>query len=42
MRIGEGCPEAKEARLGYRLLAPLGDVSWLEVELETGRKHRTS
>ena len=33
-------PEAKEARLGYRLLARLGEVSWLEVELETGRKHQ--
>jgi 23S rRNA pseudouridine1911/1915/1917 synthase len=33
-------PEAKEARLRYRVLGatPLG--SWLEIELETGRMHQ--
>jgi 23S rRNA pseudouridine1911/1915/1917 synthase len=33
-------PEAQEARLTYRLLAPRGGYSLLEVELETGRKHQ--
>jgi 23S rRNA pseudouridine1911/1915/1917 synthase len=36
----EGQPGAKEARLDYRQLSPLGDVSWVEVQLGTGRKHQ--
>lgn len=34
------CPDAKIARLGYRTLAALQDLSLLEVQLETGRKHQ--
>ena len=33
-------PGAVEARLSYRLLRELADAAWLEVELQTGRKHQ--
>lgn len=33
-------PDGKEARLRYRCLARSGGRSWLEVRLETGRKHQ--
>jgi 23S rRNA pseudouridine1911/1915/1917 synthase len=38
--VGEGMPDAKEARLSYRRLSfnPLG--TWVEIQLETGRKHQ--
>jgi 23S rRNA pseudouridine1911/1915/1917 synthase len=35
-----GRPGAKEARLSYRLLISDGQMSLLEIELETGRKHQ--
>ncbi|MBN1393637.1 MAG: RluA family pseudouridine synthase [Pirellulales bacterium] len=38
--VGRSMPEAKEARLSYRRLAVEGGCSWLEVRLETGRKHQ--
>ena len=34
------CPDAQLARLRYRRIAEEGDTSWLEIELETGRKHQ--
>jgi 23S rRNA pseudouridine1911/1915/1917 synthase len=37
---GEAEPGAKAARLDYRQLSLLGDVSLLEVTLQTGRKHQ--
>jgi len=41
MHVVEGArPGAKEARLAYRLLTCDGRISFLEVELETGRKHQ--
>lgn len=33
-------PGAQEARLSFRLLRRLKSASWLEVQLETGRKHQ--
>lgn len=33
-------PEAKEARLSYRVLQPVSSGTLLEVRLETGRKHQ--
>jgi len=33
-------PEGREAVLHYRVLAYLNGVSWLEIELETGRMHQ--
>ena len=38
--VGPTLPGAKEARLSYRRLGVIADNSWLEVELETGRKHQ--
>ena len=38
--VGPTQPGAKEARLAYRRLAIRDEISWLEVELETGRKHQ--
>ena len=38
--VGPTMPGAKEARLAYRRLSVVGGNSWLEVELETGRKHQ--
>jgi 23S rRNA pseudouridine1911/1915/1917 synthase len=38
--VGPTMPGAKEARLAYRRLAVVRGDSWLEVELETGRKHQ--
>ena len=35
-----GQPAAKEARLRYRVLRPLGPNTLVEVQLETGRKHQ--
>jgi 23S rRNA pseudouridine1911/1915/1917 synthase len=36
----ESCADAQLAKLRYRCLASRGDVSLLEIELETGRKHQ--
>jgi 23S rRNA pseudouridine1911/1915/1917 synthase len=36
----EACPDAQLARLAYRVVASEGELSLLEVELETGRKHQ--
>lgn len=33
-------PDGKEARLRYRLLNGNGSVSWIEIELESGRYHQ--
>ncbi|MCE5267344.1 MAG: RluA family pseudouridine synthase [Planctomycetaceae bacterium] len=39
--VGPTIPDAREARLSYRRIQLLpGDRSWLEVILETGRKHQ--
>ena len=38
--VGPTMPGAKEARLAYHRLSVVGGNSWLEVELETGRKHQ--
>ena len=38
--VGPTLTGAKEARLSYRRLAVIQGDSWLEVELETGRKHQ--
>lgn len=38
--VGPTMPGAKEARLAYRRLSIVRGNSWLEVELETGRKHQ--
>ncbi len=38
--VGPTLPGAKEARLSYRRLGLIAGNSWLEVELETGRKHQ--
>jgi len=38
--VGATLPGAKEARLSYRRRAVLQGNSWLEVRLETGRKHQ--
>ena len=38
--VGSRFPGAKEARLSYRLIDAYRGYSWLEVHLETGRKHQ--
>jgi 23S rRNA pseudouridine1911/1915/1917 synthase len=38
--VGPSLPGAREARLSYRRIELLGGNSWLEVKLETGRKHQ--
>jgi 23S rRNA pseudouridine1911/1915/1917 synthase len=39
--VGQSMPEAQEARLAYHRLAIVKkEFSWLEEELETGRKHQ--
>jgi 23S rRNA pseudouridine1911/1915/1917 synthase len=38
--VGPTLSGAKEARLSYRRLRVVNGHSWLEVELETGRKHQ--
>jgi len=38
--VGPTLPGAREARLSYKRLKPIEGNSWLEVELETGRKHQ--
>ncbi|MEN6405720.1 MAG: RluA family pseudouridine synthase [Thermoguttaceae bacterium] len=38
--VGRTMPDAREARLSYRRLAVVQGNSWLEIELETGRKHQ--
>ncbi len=38
--VGPTMPGAKEARLAYRRLSIVVGNCWLEVELETGRKHQ--
>ncbi|NLF07266.1 MAG: RluA family pseudouridine synthase [Pirellulaceae bacterium] len=38
--VGPTLPGAKEARLSYKLISTLEGCSWLEVRLETGRKHQ--
>jgi len=38
--VGPTLPGAREARLSYRRLSIIQDNSWLEVELQTGRKHQ--
>jgi 23S rRNA pseudouridine1911/1915/1917 synthase len=38
--VGPTMPGAREARLSYKLLKVIDGNSWLEVELETGRKHQ--
>jgi len=38
--VGPTMPGAKEARLAYRRLSVANGNSWLEVDLETGRKHQ--
>jgi len=38
--VGRTMPGAREARLTYRRLSIVVGNSWLEVELETGRKHQ--
>jgi 23S rRNA pseudouridine1911/1915/1917 synthase len=38
--VGPTMPGAREARLTYRRLSVANGNSWLEVDLETGRKHQ--
>ena len=38
--VGATMQDAREARLSYRRLGILKNDSWLEVQLETGRKHQ--
>ncbi|MEN6459237.1 MAG: RluA family pseudouridine synthase [Thermoguttaceae bacterium] len=38
--VGSTLPDAREARLSYRRVELVGDNSWVEVNLETGRKHQ--
>jgi 23S rRNA pseudouridine1911/1915/1917 synthase len=38
--VGPTLPGAREARLSYKRLKVIDGNSWLEVELETGRKHQ--
>jgi 23S rRNA pseudouridine1911/1915/1917 synthase len=38
--VGRTMPDAREARLSYKRLKVIEGNSWLEVELETGRKHQ--
>jgi 23S rRNA pseudouridine1911/1915/1917 synthase len=38
--VGPTLPGAREARLAYRQLSTVQEDSWLEIELETGRKHQ--
>ena len=38
--VGPTVPGAREARLAYRQLTVIKHDSWLEIELETGRKHQ--
>ena len=38
--VGPKLPGAKEARLSYQRLSMFQGCSWLEVRLETGRKHQ--
>jgi 23S rRNA pseudouridine1911/1915/1917 synthase len=38
--VGRTMPGAREARLSYKQLKLIGKNSWLEVQLETGRKHQ--
>jgi 23S rRNA pseudouridine1911/1915/1917 synthase len=38
--VGPTVPGAKEARLAYRQVNAIKHDSWLEIELETGRKHQ--
>jgi 23S rRNA pseudouridine1911/1915/1917 synthase len=38
--VGRTLPGAREARLAYRRRSIIQGNSWLEVELETGRKHQ--
>lgn len=38
--LGATLPEAKEARLSYRWKSEISGNTWVEVELETGRKHQ--
>jgi 23S rRNA pseudouridine1911/1915/1917 synthase len=38
--VGPTMPGAKEARLSYRRLGIVKEDSWLEVRLDTGRKHQ--
>ncbi len=38
--VGPTMPGAQEARLAYRRLSVVQGNSWLEIELETGRKHQ--
>lgn len=38
--VGRTLPGAKEARLSFRRLRTLSDVSLVEISLETGRKHQ--
>jgi 23S rRNA pseudouridine1911/1915/1917 synthase len=38
--VGPEHPDAKQARLAYRRLGPIDRGSWLEVRLQTGRKHQ--
>jgi 23S rRNA pseudouridine1911/1915/1917 synthase len=38
--VGPTLAGAKEARLSYRRLSLVKGCSWLEIELETGRKHQ--
>lgn len=38
--VGPKLPGAKEARLSYELVSAMEQCSWLEVQLETGRKHQ--
>ncbi len=38
--VGPGTPEAREARLAFRRIELLEEATWLEIALETGRKHQ--
>ncbi len=38
--VGSGVPTAKQARLSYRVLHLLRDLSLVEITLDTGRKHQ--
>lgn len=38
--VGADVPGAREARLRYRRLGRSEGVAWVEIELETGRKHQ--
>ncbi len=38
--VGRTLPGAREARLSFKRLKTVGRNTWLEVELETGRKHQ--